>query len=370
MTTATGPGAGAGAPATDGSGVPPLRLHRTGRFVLESGEALPEVVQAYRLYGELDAARDNLVVLFHSLTGDTRADRWWAGAVGPGRAIEAARHAVLCVNLLGSCYGTTGLPGVRGVTPAELTEGDAAGPTAGPPADPPLVTTRDQARLAARLVEDLGVGSVALASGGSLGGMVALEWAATYPALTRAVVAFAAPAAHPAQATAWNHIQRETVRLGEARGLALARMAAMLTYRTAEELDARFGRARREDGLWQAASYLEHQGEKLVERFDPASYIALTRTMDAHDVGRGRGGVVAALRRFEGRLVAVGIRGDLLYPEPLVRAWAAAAGAEYRTIESTHGHDAFLLEPAQVGAILAEALEQTGAAPAAARRVS
>src|SRR5690606_4475243 len=215
-----------------------LRRHRVGRFALECGHVLEDIEQAYTLTGELNAERDNLVVVFHSLTADADPLRWWGGVVGPGRAIDTDRYAVLCANLLGSCYGTTRPP--TGV----------------------LVTPRDMVRLVRRLVDDLGVHSVALATGGSLGGMLTLEWVAEEPSLTRAAVVFAAPAAHTAQAIGFNHIQRQVVRLLGVPGLAIARMAAMMTYRTAAEFEARFARERRHDGRFQMQSYLDHQGEK------------------------------------------------------------------------------------------------------------
>ena len=313
-----------------------LRTHRVPRFELESGDVLRDVVQAYHLDGELSADRDNLVIVFHSLTGASETvGGWWGTVVGPGKTVDTERHAVLCANLLGSCYGTTG--------PAEV------GPF-------PPVTPRDQARLVQRLVDDLGVHSVALAAGGSLGGMVAMEWAVENPSLARSVAVFAAPAAHTAYAIAWNHVQRAAIEAAGARGLEIARMVGMMTYRTAGEQAARFGRATEADGRWSVAAYLDHQGRKLRDRFSVESYVALTKAMDAHDVGRGRGGVTEALGRIEGRLVGVGIPGDLLYAPEDVRAWVDAAGGEYREIVSSHGHDAFLLDLPQVGGILADAL--------------
>ena len=218
------------------------------------------------------------------------------------------------------------------------------------------MTPRDQARLVQRLVDELGVRSVALVTGGSLGGMVAMEWAAQNPSLPRSVVIFAAPAAHTAHAIAWNHIQRAAVEAAGGRGLEIARMVGMMNYRTAGEQAVRFGRQRADDGGWVVAEYLEHHGRKLHGRFSVESYVALTKAMDAHDVGAGRGGVAAALRRIEGALVGVGIPGDLLYEADEVRAWVDAAGAEYREIQSGRGHDAFLLETGQVAEILAGAL--------------
>jgi homoserine O-acetyltransferase len=315
-----------------------LRLHRVPRFELESGDVLRDVLQAYHLDGALNADRDNLVLVFHSLTGASETVGGWGGTlIGPEKTVDTGRYAVLCANLLGSCYGTTG--------PAEV--------------DPfPPVTPRDQARLVQLLVDELGVRSVALAAGGSLGGMVAMEWAVENPSLARSVAVFAAPAAHTAHAIAWNHIQRAVVEAAGARGLEIARMVGMMTYRTATEHAARFGRKNEADGRWSVASYLDYQGRKLRDRFSVDSYTALTRTMDAHDVGRGRGGVAAALGRIEGRLIGVGIPGDLLYAPEDVRAWVDAAGGEYREIVSPVGHDAFLLDHPQVGAILAGALAE------------
>lgn len=317
---------------------PATRVHRVTHFELEDGTVLRDFEQAYTLDGELNAAGDNLVVVFHSLTGAPTPREWWPGVVGPGAPLDPSRYAILCTNLLGSCYGTT-LPlqpgGVR-----------------------PAITTRDMARLVRLLVDDIGATSVALATGGSLGGMVALEWAATFPELTRTVIAFAAPAAHTAQAIAWNHVQRRAIELAGADGLALARMTAMISYRTAAEFEQRFGRSMRADGYFQMRSYLDHHGTKLVERFDTESYLSLIDAMDSHDVGRGRGGVAAALRAYKGRLVGVGIPGDLLYSADDVRTWVDAAGGEYRTIESPHGHDAFLLEVDQVATILENVLEE------------
>lgn len=310
-----------------------LRRHRVGRFALESGDVLADVEQAYTLTGELNEARDNLVVVFHSLTGGPDPLGWWGGVVGPGQAVDTDRYAVLCTNLLGSCYGTSRPPAGVAVTP------------------------RDMVCLVRQLVDELHVDSVALATGGSLGGMATLEWAASFPSLTRAAVAFAAPAAHTAQAIGFNHVQRLALGLAGEAGLALARMAAILTYRTAAEFGERFGRERREDGRFQMQSYLDHQGDTFLRRFDAAAYRTLLDAMDAHDVGRGRGGVGAALRAFEGRLTGVGITGDLLYEPEEVRSWTDAAGCRYAEIHSIHGHDAFLLEPAQTGAILDGALD-------------
>ena len=316
-----------------------LHVQRVPRFELECGTVLENVRQAYYLDGALNAERDNLVMVFHALTGDADAvGSWWREVFGPGRAIDTDRYAVLSPNLLGSCYGTTG--------PSDYAVGEF-----------PPVTPRDQARLAGLLVNELGVRSPALVAGGSLGGMVALEWTLEHPGRARSVVAMAAPAAHTAYAIGWNHIQRRLVtELGE-RGLEIARQVAMLTFRTESELGSRFGRCTTPEGGWQVASWLEHHGRKLKARFDAATYATLLDAMDAHDVGRGRGGVARALASLTGRVVAVGIPGDLLYSAEEVHHWAALAGARYEEISSRHGHDAFLIEHDQVGRILADTVE-------------
>lgn len=307
-------------------------------FTLESGEVLHDLRQAYHLDGALNAARDNLVLVFHALTGSPdAAGDWWSRIVGPGLALDTTRYAVLVPNLLGSCYGTSG-------------------PSDHPDERFPAITPRDQARFAALLVEALGVCDVALVTGGSLGGMVALEWTATFAGRTRATVALAAPAAHTAHAIAWNAVQRACLDAAGDAGLDIARQLSMIAFRSEREFEARFGRRVEPDGRFSVESYLQHQGRKLAARFDAATYRTLLDCMDAHDLGRGRGSLAHALRALQGAVYAVGVPGDQLYSADVVRQWATLAGAEYREINSVLGHDAFLLEHEQVGAILREAL--------------
>ncbi|MDQ6828847.1 MAG: homoserine O-acetyltransferase [Gemmatimonadota bacterium] len=330
------------------------RTQQVPRFTLESGEVLADVVQAYHLDGTINPARDNVVLVFHALTGSADASGdWWREVIGPGRAIDTTRYGVLCANLLGSCYGTTG-------------PGAADEPTAFP-----RITPRDMARLTALLVAELGISSLAMIAGGSLGGMVAMEYALADPLRARSLVALAAPAAHTAWAIAWNAIQRRALDLGGDDGLALARMIGMMTYRTESEFGARFGRETRDDEF-AAATYLAYQGDKLVRRFNAASYRVLTEAMDAHDIGRGRGGMSPALRALRaavnGPVVGVGVTGDNLYSADEIRRWTDGAGAPYRELRSTLGHDAFLLESEQVGRVLADTLRDVeGLALAEAR---
>jgi homoserine O-acetyltransferase len=335
--------------------VDPVRL---GPFELESGEVLPELIVAFRHDGPGPAAAPQILVI-HALTGSAdAAGDWWAPLIGPGAALDTGRVGVLCANLLGSRYGSTG-PTSRDPRTG-LPYGDSF----------PAITTRDQARAQWALAEALGIGRFALVTGGSLGGMVALEVALDRPGDVDLVMPIAAPSATGALAIAWDHIQlRLVAALGED-GLSLARQLAMTTYRSEADFDDRFGRHLEDDGRPSIVSYLEHQGRKLVDRFDGQTYETLVRAMDDHDIGRGRGGVEAALRPLAeagGRLAGVGIQGDILYgPEQVHRLVAASlsAGLEagYREIHSTKGHDAFLVEWDQLTAILGDEVDRAVAA--------
>jgi homoserine O-acetyltransferase/O-succinyltransferase len=310
-------------------GEPPLRL---GPFATEAGAVIPDLRVTYRRDGPPAAPA---VLVVHALTGSAdAAGDWWKPLIGPGRALDTTERQVICLNLLGSCYGTTG--------PREL-------------APFPDITPRDMARAQWTALDALGVPSLELVVGGSLGGMVALEVALERPAAVEAVMPLAAPARIGNLAAAWNHIQLQLLSLDRDRGLELARQLAMTTYRSEVDFDTR-------DGI---GSYLEHQGVKLRHRFHAGAYAALVGAMNAHDVGRGRGGVVDAFRRLADAGVAVhgvGIEGDILYGPRQVRALvdaarSAGADASYREIRSDKGHDAFLVEWDQLTAILREALE-------------
>lgn len=326
-----------------------------GPFVLESGDVLPELVVAWRHDGPgPDEASQVLVV--HALTGSAdAAGDWWEPVIGSGRAFDTTRVGVVCANLLGGCYGTTG------PTSTDPRTGSPFG------VDFPAVTVRDQARAQWALLDALGIDRLALVAGGSLGGMVALEVALERPSAVRAVLPIAAPAATGPLAIAWNHLQLELIERLGARGLELARQLAMTTYRSEADFEARFGRRLEADGTPSILSYLDHQGRKLVDRFDPLTYRTLVSAMDSHDIGRGRGGVrdaLTSLGRSGTWLVGLGITGDILYTADQVRALVAAATgaglpAEYRELHSTKGHDGFLMEWDQLAAIVQEVLAQT-----------
>ncbi len=323
-----------------------------GPFELDGGTTLPELTVAYRHDGPGPSDAPQVLVV-HALTGSAdAAGDWWEPLIGPGRALDTDRFGILAANLLGGRYGTTG------PTSADPTTGRPYG------ASFPAVSTRDQARAQWRLLDALGVERLDLVLGGSLGGMVALEVALARPEAVRTVMPIAAPAATGAMAVAWNHIQIELIdRLG-LDGMALARELAMTTYRSEADFDERFSRDLEADGRPSIVSYLDHQGRKLIDRFDPATYRILAGAMDRHDIGVAWGGLDGAFGRLAAggtRVTGVGIQDDILYgPRQLHvlvdAARAAGATAEYREIHSTKGHDAFLVEWDQLSELIGEAL--------------
>ncbi|MBX9928243.1 MAG: alpha/beta fold hydrolase [Gemmatimonadaceae bacterium] len=313
------------------------RFSHRASVAIDGGGVLADAPLAFHRDGALDARRANAVVVFHAFTGSSDAvGEWWREIVGPGRAIDTGRWAAIAPALLGSPYGDVAITDAH-----------------------PRVTPRDQARAAWAIIDALGIDTVALAVGGSLGGMVALEFNALHPERVARTVVLAAPAAHTAKGIAWAHTQRAALALGGERGLAVARMIAMLTYRTEGELEVRFGRSRGAHESFAVTDWLEHHGRTLIARFPAAAYRLLLDAMDAHDLGRERGGLTAALRRLGGAVTAVGVVGDPLYPASVVRAWATTAGARYMEIASRFGHDAFLLETEAVSRLLRDALSDS-----------
>jgi homoserine O-acetyltransferase len=331
----------------------PVRELRLDTMVTAAGRSLSGLRLRYEVIGDLAAGQENgWMLIFHSLTGSPDVRGWWGPLVGTGRALDTSRHAILSANLLGSCYGSSG--------PAEWSRD-------GEPF--PQLTPGDLARAHIPLLDHLGIRHLALATGGSLGGMVALEWGRVSSVPVDRLVVFAAPAATSSQSIAFNAVQRMAIEAdpawsdgryvpghGPSTGLAAARALAMITYRSGPEFQARFGRARENGGPFDVEQYLRHQGDKLVARFDAASYVSLMRTMDLHDMGD----ITTAGRETAARVkrvIGVGIDSDILYHPTEVRDWVAAyqaagANAEYREIASLYGHDAFLIEWDQVDRIL------------------
>jgi homoserine O-acetyltransferase len=330
----------------------PLEL---GPFELESGVRLPSLTVAYRSWGRLHPRGDNAVLVCHALTGSADVDRWWGALLGPGRALDPERDFVLCSNVLGSCYGTSG--------PASARPGGGCWGAAFP-----AFTVRDVVRVQAALVERLGVRRLRLVLGGSLGGMQVLEWALLFPERVGAIVPIAASARHSAWCIALSEAQRQAIYAdprwrggaypaddAPEAGLAVARQIAMCTYRSRESLEPRFSRESDAEAGFAVASWLRHHGRALVERFDAASYVALTRAMDTHDVGRGRGGWREALGTVRAPALVVAVDSDVLYP-PVEQAELAAAlpNGRLARLRSPHGHDAFLIEADEVNRLVAE----------------
>lgn len=340
---------------------------------LEAGGELPGVRLAFETWGRLAPDRSNAVLVLHALTGDSHVAGpagpghptagWWDGLVGPGRALDTDRWFVVAPNVLGGCQGSTGPASPR---PDGRVWGGGF----------PFLTQRDQVAAEAGLADALGIDRWALVVGGSMGGMRALEWAVSCPERADALLLLATTAAASAEQIAWAGIQLHAIRSdphwrgghyhgtahGPHAGLGLARRLAHVTYRSEPELELRFGRGAQgaEDpwhgGRYQVESYLDHHAAKLVRRFDAGSYVVLSQAMNSHDVGRGRGGVRAALRRVTARTVVAAIDSDRLYP-PSQQAELAAGitGADRpRVVESPYGHDGFLIEVEQVAALVAE----------------
>jgi homoserine O-acetyltransferase len=330
-------------------------LDLPGPFTLESGARLPGVRVAYRAWGRLDEHGANAVLVCHALTGSADVDRWWGNLLGPGRALDPERDFVVSSNVLGSCYGTTGPTSPR-------PDGQRWGPAF------PDVSVRDIVRVEAALLDALGVKRLRLVIGGSLGGMQVLEWALLYPERVGAIAPIAISARHSAWCVGLSETQRQAI-YADSRwrgghyppqdapeaGLAAARMLAMCTYRSRESLEARFGRETAADGRYAVESWLHHHGRALVERVDANSYVTLTKAMDTHDVGRGRGDWRQALASVRAPALVVSIDSDVLYP-PVEQQELAAALPEARlvTLRSPHGHDAFLIEGEAVNALVTD----------------
>ena len=322
-------------------------------FALEAGGVLPEVRIAYRTWGELNAAGDNVVWVLHALTGDSDAATWWPSVVGIDGIADPRKHFIVCANMVGSCYGSTGPLTVDPIT-NEPWYGRF-----------PQLTQRDIVWFFRALREHIGIEHIALLIGGSTGGQQALEWAFQEPERIGRLVVIAANARHSPWGIAFNEAQRMALEtdptFGEDRadagsaGLAAARALAVLTYRSAASINQYQHDKERGYAGFRAASYLRHQGDKLVRRFNAHSYHLLTRVMDSHDVGRGRGGTVAALSELKVPTLSIGVSSDLLFPPSDQRYIAEhMTDAKYRELQSHLGHDAFLLEQQQLAAILRE----------------
>ena len=368
-------------------GVRAISFHHDAPLQLSNGKRLSPLTVAYETYGQLNADRSNAILICHALTGDqfvaspnpiTGRPAWWPRIVGPGRPIDTNRFFVICSNILGGCMGTTG-------PSSPNPQGDGAYGL-----QFPMITVADMVRAQAMLVEAFGIETLFCVIGGSIGGMQALQWAAAYPKRVFSCVPIAAAARHPAQNIAFYEVGRQAIMadpdwrggaydaagVRPSKGLAVARMAAHVTYLSEVALRQKFDRnlqARERlsfgfDADFQVESYLRHQGQSFVDRFDANSYLYITRAVDYFDLAVDFGGVLAqAFLHSPTRFCSFGFSSDWHYPpeenRAIVRALiAAGADASYVEIDTNKGHDAFLLEEPQFEAALTGFIDAAAAA--------
>lgn len=320
-------------------------------FVLESGDTLPGFRLAYTTHGRPDAAGGNTVWVFHALTGSADPLDWWAGLVGEGGLFDPARHFIVCANMPGSCYGSTGPLDTHPATGVPWYHGF------------PFFTPRDMARAFIHLRRHLGIDRIAVGIGGSMGGQVLLEWAVEEPALFDRIIPIATNACHSAWGRAFNASQRLCIEADpswpESRpdagmaGMKVARSVALLSYRHYRTYAAKQPDDPERIEGFRSESYQRYQGEKLAARFNAFSYHALSKGMDAHHLGRGRGPLEEVLAGIHARTLAIGIDTDLLFP-PEEQAFLAehVPSARFALLASDYGHDAFLVEYGKMEGII------------------
>ena len=371
---------------------------------LDSGETLGPITLAYETYGRLNAQRSNAILVCHALSGDAHAagisadesgpsaadigfgansdgsiDRrrlgWWDNMIGPGKAIDTDRYFVICSNVIGGCRGSTGPSSIN--------------PRTGRPygLSFPVVTVGDMVRAQKKLVEHLGIERLLCVTGGSLGGMQALEWAVSYPEAVRSCIPVATTARLSAQGIAFNEVGRQAImadpnwRNGDyygqsppSAGLAIARMIGHITYLSDESMHRKFGRRLRDREKYgyqfstdfEVESYLRHQGNSFIQRFDANSYLYITKAIDYFDLANGHGSLQEAFRPVRARFLVISFSSDWLYPsyqsKEMVRALRAnGIDVSYCEVQSSYGHDAFLLEEEVQTRMIANFLAHTAA---------
>jgi homoserine O-acetyltransferase len=325
------------------------------RLELDSGITLAPVEVAYETYGELNATRSNAVMVTHAFSGDAHAageGGWWSTMIGPGKAFDTDKYFVICSNVLGGCRGTTG-PG-------------SINPETGCPwaMSFPQVTIADMVRLQKMLIDHLGIDRLLTVSGGSMGGMQALEWAATYPERVASAIPIATTARHSAQQIAFNEVGRQAIMADPdwnngdyyggrlpGRGLAVARMVGHITYMSDESMREKFGRKLRTPDQFEVESYLKYRGYKFVDRFDANSYIYITRAMDTFDLTQ-RGALHTLFELNKARFLLISFTSDWLYPPyqslEIVKALRGRnCDVAYCNLDARYGHDSFLVEVEQ-----------------------
>lgn len=321
-------------------------------FLLEVGESLPELEISYCTYGTPNERADNVVWVCHALTANADAADWWPGLVGPGKFFDPERYFIICANILGSCYGTTGPASIDPRTQTNYGR------------DFPLVTIRDMVKAHQLLAGHLGIKQVELLIGGSMGGQQVLEWAIMQPEFAKRICVLATNARHSAWGIAFNEAQRMAIEsdptwkerqpgAGKA-GLESARAIAMLSYRNYQtyELTQTDNNGEIVDEF-RASSYQRYQGLKLFNRFDVLSYWYLSKAMDSHHLGRGRGGLEKALGMIRAKALVIGIHSDVLFPIGEQATIAKGIpGSQLEIIDSFYGHDGFLIESELIAGLL------------------
>jgi homoserine O-acetyltransferase len=328
-------------------------------FVLGSGGALRPVTLRYAWYGATNEARGNVILVCHALSGSARVGDWWSDLVGPGKPFDTSRFCVLGINVIGSCYGSTGPKSIN--------------PETGKPygGDFPVVSIFDMVRAQAKLLDHLGITRLHAVAGGSIGGMQALAWAVLFPErVPRCIAIGSVPLG--AMALALSHLQRQAIRSDPAwrgghyapgeqpvAGLALARAIATCTYKSDDLFRQRYGRRPNRAGedptkyhahRYDVAGYLDLQGQRFIHRFDANSYLVISRAQDTFDLPDD-------LRMVQARTLLVGITRDWLFPPEDVRALAERMNATYAEIVTNHGHDGFLAHPELLGPLLADVID-------------
>ncbi len=338
-----------------------LSLHTT--FITESGHELHDPEFAYHTWGKLNQDKDNVILICHALTGNSDAKDWFSGFFADNSYVDLSKHFVICINVPGSDYGSTGPWSVN--------------PRTGNPYqnDFPVLTIRDIVRFQQLLLDVLEIKGIELVIGGSMGGMIALEFSIMDNRIQKACL-IAMGKSHSAWAIGISNTQRQAIYADKnwndgwyskdkppVQGLSAARAIAMISYRTPQNYENKFGRDfNNEKQIFQVESYLEYQGKKLTDRFDALSYDRLTKSMDTHDISRSRSSFKEVLGSLEIPLLVIGIDTDILYPPYEQKELAELApNAEYREISSEYGHDAFLIEFDQINNFLREFNELSNA---------
>jgi homoserine O-acetyltransferase/O-succinyltransferase len=325
------------------------------RLELDSGAILAPVEVAYETYGELNATRSNAILIVHAFSGDAHAageGGWWSAMIGPGKAFDTDKYFVICSNVLGGCRGTTGPGSINPETgcPWAMTF--------------PQVSVADMVRLQKMLIDRLGIDRLLTVSGGSMGGMQALEWAATNPDRVASAIPIATTARHSAQQIAFNEVGRQAIMADPdwnngnyyggrlpGRGLGVARMVGHITYMSDESMREKFGRKLRTPDQFEVESYLTYRGYKFVDRFDPNSYIYITRAMDTFDLTQ-RGSLPTLFEAIKARFLLISFTSDWLYPPyqslEIVKALRGRnCDVAYCNLDTRYGHDSFLVEVEQ-----------------------